>query len=178
MRDRLLNAPWWVLSLVSGASFGLLWTVWRRLVEGDSWSAALVQGTLLGIFFGAVMGPVTHRQNRGLREAAAHSPEGLSRRVRRAAFRGPVPADPAVRDAARRVVVAQLRPLDGQRWWGPLFFVFVAALGVALGLSDSPWWFVPVPFWIAAAWGHVLLRRHLHRRAALLNTAPEAGSGS
>ena len=176
MRDRLLNAPWWVLSLVSGASFAVVWAGWRLL--GDSWPAALAQGALLGIVFGAVMGPVTHRQNRGLREAAAQSPEGLSTRVRRAAFRGPVPADQAVRETARRVVVAQLRPLDRQRWWGPTFFVLVAVLGVALGLADSPWWFLPVPFWIAAACGHVLLRQHLHRRAAVLGRAPGAESGS
>ncbi|RBY76547.1 hypothetical protein DQ239_13440 [Blastococcus sp. TF02-09] len=168
MRERLLHAPAWVLGLLNGSLFGSFWAVWTHYGDGESWTASLVQGGLLGIFFGAVMGAVQHRQQRGVREVAERSPEGLSKRVRRAAFRGPVPPDPQVRAAAHGLAVAQWEQYDRQRRWAsPLFGL--GALGSALvALTDNAWWWLGVPAWALAAVGHPWMRTRLRRRAELL----------
>ena len=168
MRERMLNAPAWVLAVVNGTLFGVFWAGWTHYGEGDSWTASLVQGSLLGLFFGAVMGPVLHRQQRGVREAAARSPEGLSKRVRRAAWRGPAPQEPEVRAAARDVVLAQLAQYDKQRVRGPIFCAVLAVLSLYLAVVQSPWHWLGVLAWSAAAAGHLWVRSWLRRRADLL----------
>ncbi len=180
MRERLLNAPAWALGLVNGSLFGLFWTAFTRYGEGDSWTAALVQGGLMGLFFGAVMGRVQHRQQRGVRDVAARSPEGLSKRVRRAVLRGPAPEDPQVREAAHGLAVAQLAQYERQRRWASPFFGLMAVLTAFLAVTDSPWWWLAVGAWTAAAVGHPWLRRRLRRRAALLRAhpGPEAEVGT
>lgn len=172
MRERLLHAPAWVLGLLNGSLFGLFWTAFTRYSDGDSWTSALVQGALMGLFFGAVMGRLQHRQQQGVRDVAGRSPEGLSRRVRRAAVRGPVPAEPAVREAARGLALAQLVQLDRQRRWAPTFFVLVGLLSAYLAMTDSPWWWLAVVAWAVAAVGHPWLRSRLRRRTALLSDVP------
>ncbi|SOD95102.1 hypothetical protein [Blastococcus haudaquaticus] len=174
MRERLLRAPAWVLALVAGTSFAVLWALITR-VQGESWTAAIVTGAVLGVFFGGVMGPIQHRQNRGLREVAARSPEGLSKRVRRAAWRGPVPDDVDVRQAAHDVVLAQSAQLERQRIWGPALFLLMAALGIYLAVADDPWWWLSVPVWITAAAAHRVVLLRLRRRAELLR--PDALRG-
>lgn len=168
MRERLLQAPAWVQALVNGTLFGVFWAGWNHFGEGDSWTAALVQGGIVGLVFGAIVGPVLHRQQRGVREAAARSPEGLSARVRRASWRGSVPQDPEVRAAARDLALANLAQYDKQRVWGPLFFAFVALLSLYLAISESPWYWLGVVAWSLAAAAHLLMRRRLRRRAELL----------
>lgn len=120
------------------------------------------------MLFGAVTGPVLHRQQRGVREAATRSPEGLSARVRRASWRGPVPQDPEVRAAARDLVLAQLAQYDKQRRWGPLAFGFFALLSLYLAITESPWFWLGVVGWTLAAAGHLWMRNRLRRRAELL----------
>lgn len=172
MRERLLHAPAWVLGLLNGSLFGLFWTAFTRYGEGESWTAALVQGGLLGLFFGAVMGRLQHRQQQGVRDVAARSPEGLSRRVRRAVLRGPAPEDPQVREAAHGLAVAHLAQYERQRRWAPPFFGLVAVLSAFLAVTDSPWWWFAVAAWAAAAAGHPWMVRHLRRRTALLGDDP------
>lgn len=172
MRERLLHAPVWVLGLVNGVLFGLFWTAWSRYGDGESWTSSLATGAVLGVVFGCVMGVVQHRQQRGVRDAAVHSPEGLSKRVRRAAFRGPVPEQPEVREAARVLALAQLAQYERQRRWAPTFFVFVALLSAALAVTNNPWWWGAVVAWIIASIGHPWAQRRLSRRAALLGAAP------
>jgi len=174
MRERMLHAPAWVLAVVSGTIFGLFWVLWMHYGEGDSWTASLVQGGLMGLVFGAIMGPVQHRQQRGVREVADGSPEGLSKRVRRAAFRGPVPAEPTVREAAHGLVLAQLAQLDRQRRWASPFFLLLAALGVFQAVIDNPLWWLAVVLWTAGAVAHPYLRSRLRRRADLLRLDPSA----
>jgi hypothetical protein len=168
MRERMLNAPVWVRALISGAMFGVLWVLYMRFVQGESWTVALAFGVLAGAFFGALFGPIQHRQLAGVRDAAARSPEGLSARVRRAASRGPVPAEPEIREAAHGLVVAQLRPLERQRIWGPAFFLLMAVLAVFEAVTQSPWWWLAVVFWISVAAGHRYALLRLRRRAELL----------
>ncbi|MGY2127991.1 hypothetical protein [Blastococcus sp. SYSU DS0617] len=168
MRERLLHAPAWVLGLVNGSLFGLVWAAFMRFGGGESWPTTLTYGGVAGAVFGGLRGRIQYRQQQGLRDVAARSPEGLSRRVRRAASRGPVPADPEVREAAHGLVLAQLAPLDRQRLWATPFFVLVALLSAFLAVTDSPWWWLAVVAWTVAAAGHPWKRARLRRRAELL----------
>ena len=139
MRERLLHAPAWVLGLLSGSLFGLLWAVWTHVAEDESWTSSLIQGGVMGVFFGAVMGVVQHRQQRGVREVAAHG-----------------------------LVLAQLAQLDRQRRWASAFFLLMAALGVVQAVTENPWWWLAVVAWTAGAVAHPYLRNWLRRRAELL----------
>jgi hypothetical protein len=168
MRERLLHAPAWVLGLVNGSLFGLIWVLVTRFGDGESWSTAVAYGGIAGVVFGALMGRVQHRQQRGVREIAARSPEGLSRRVRRAALRGPVPEQPEVREAAHGLALAQLVQYERQRRWASPFFVLVALLSAYLAVTDNAWWWVAVVAWTVAAVGHPWMRSRLRRRAELL----------
>ena len=102
MRDRLLNAPTWVQSLLGGGLFGLLNTVTGRLIGGESWTEAAVGGAIGGVVFGAVMGPVLARQQQRARDAVGTRSAAELRRAGRVANRGPVPDDRELREAARR----------------------------------------------------------------------------
>ena len=168
MRERLLHAPVWALIVVFGVGFGVFWAVWSHFLQGQSWTRALVTAAIAGVLFGGMMGPVQHRQWRGAREVAARSPGGLSREVRRASWRGPVPSDPAVRQAAYDLLRAQLEPMERQRRWASPFFALMAALALYLALTDSAWWWWAVPAWTAMAVAHPFTRRMLRRRAARL----------
>ncbi|WP_324274872.1 hypothetical protein [Blastococcus brunescens] len=173
MRERLIHAPVWALAAVFGGFFGLSWAVWSRFLEGQSWTRALVTAAIAGVLFGAMMGPVTHRQWRGARELAARSPGGLSREVRRAGWRGPVPSDPVVRQAAHDLLRAQLEPMERQRRWASPFFALMAVLALYLALTDSAWWWWAVAAWTGMAVAHPFTRRRLRRRAVLLgDTGP------
>ena len=167
MREWMLKAPAWGLALVNGALFALFWAAWT-LLEGQSWTRAFTTAAIAGVFFGAMMGPVQHRQLRGAREVAARSPGGLPREVRRASWRGPVPSDPAVREAAHDLLRAQLEPIERQRRWAPPFFALLAALALFLALTDSAWWWLGVLGWAGVAVAHRYSLLRLRRRLTLL----------
>ncbi|MBN1094310.1 hypothetical protein JKP75_18190 [Blastococcus sp. TML/M2B] len=80
-----------------------------------------------------------------------------------------MPAEPAVRQAASGLIGAQLVHLDRQRRWAPAFFVLMGVLSAFLAITGSPWWWAAVPAWALAAAGHLWMRAHLRRRAALLS---------
>jgi hypothetical protein len=51
----MLNAPRWVLALVTGVPFGLWMALSTRFLQDGSWTEALVTGGVAGVFFGATM---------------------------------------------------------------------------------------------------------------------------
>ncbi len=176
MRDRLLNAPTWVVCLVAGLGFAVTNVITRLLFLGDPWTEAVVVGGLTGVAFGAVMGPVLVRQQRRARDAAGTASGAALRRATRTAHRGAVPDDPELREAARRLALHQRGELLRQRRWGlPVFLALVAlAAWVALGGDAVYWWFA-AGFLILATWAYAFLPRRLARRAALLAAPDGAG---
>jgi hypothetical protein len=171
VRTWLLTAPWWALSLVTGAFYSVGTTVAGRLRGDESWTEAVVSGVLGGVVFGAVMGPLAARMNRRFREAAGDVPRDQLQRIARLARRGPVPEDPQVRRAAHRVALQQRDQLLGQRRWAlPLLGLVTAfLLWAALrdGGADPFSWFVIV-FLLVLIAAHLLMARRLARRAELL----------
>jgi hypothetical protein len=168
MLERLLLAPAWVLAVVYGVAFGVGQGVVQYLQDAN-WTASLTAGGVTGLVFGAVAGPGQYRQNGGWRQAAHLSPEGLSRRVRRAVRSGPAPEDPAIRQAVHAVVAAKLHQAEGwRRIYSAVLCALLAAVGLVLVVVDGPWWWLGVAAVLGlAAWTEIHLRR-LRRRDAVL----------
>src|SRR3712207_9586473 len=79
------------------------------------------------------------------------SPRAVAKRVRRAAARGPVPADPDEREAAHELALDHLRDFDRQRYWAPALFVLLAAVWAGVALNGPAWVWVFVPLLLVAA---------------------------
>jgi hypothetical protein len=145
MRERLQNAPWWVMSLISGGFFGACMTVSNYLQHPGNWTKAIVIGLSEGVFFGAFMGPLQVRQRRKRVAAIGNIPARDLRVAGRAVMRGPVPADPKIRQTAEWLATKQLNETERYRWIGLIMFVFLTVGNVSLALTTSPWW------WLGAA---------------------------
>ncbi len=167
LRQRLLSAPRWVVGLISGLPFGTFMGVTSGLRHGR-WTQALIEGVLAGAFYGAVMGVVMHRRYGRYREALGSVPQSDVRRAAREARRGRVPDDPEARRAAYRLLNVQLGELRRQRRWAPAFLALMVVGSVFMAVTQTPWWWCAVPFWLAVLAVHLLLPRRLDRRLQLL----------
>lgn len=139
VRAYLIDAPWWVLSLIQGVWFGVAMGVVNYADGSDGWASAVVTGVTSGVLFGAFMGPITARQQRRQRAAAGDLPTQDLVVAYRAAWRGPVPRDPRIRSAALRTAARLLKIARRQRAPRTIMFAALAAVSVALA-SDSWWW--------------------------------------
>ncbi|WP_028921396.1 hypothetical protein [Pseudonocardia acaciae] len=177
MRWYLMNAPAWVLSVITGLAFGLLMTIAFALLSSAIWNTPatsltfdIVAGAIGGLIFGAVMGPFAAMRYRHVRSVLGPlSAEDLAV-VLRAVARGPVPADPELRQAAGRLARLKLDDLRRNRVWTTLIFVLFLLLEVREAVVTSPW------FWLAAVlfayfillqlWLPRRLRRRIERLGA------------
>lgn len=168
MRAWLLKAPWWALALVMGTYFGTFMALWTRFFQGAPWPVALGAGVLGGLFFGLVMGPFLARRNRRLREALGEA--GVARRAQvvRAAWRGPMPEDPELREAARRVALDQREQTLGERRWAVPVLVLFAIGEAAAAVWLTPWFWLAVALFVGAAASAMIMPNRLARRAELL----------
>lgn len=164
----LLNAPRWVLGLVSGLLFGVLMAVFVA-VRGAGWGEVLFMAVFGGLFFGAFMGPVTFRQNQRVRSAVAGLSPAAQRAAVRATLRGPVPAEAQVRAAASRLVMQQTAQVKRLRRWPLLLYTGFSLLSGWLALTDSGWWSLGVGYWAVMLAGQVWFMRRLRRRAEMLD---------
>jgi hypothetical protein len=170
MREWLTAQPRWVLSLVMGLSFAVLMTLQGPL-RGNSWGEAALTGVISGALFGPLMGPYLHRLYRRQTDAVGALDPGTQRAAARAIRRGPVPMDPQVRAAAVRVIDYQLAEMRRRRWLSVVGFVLFMVLSTTLAITQSPWWWLAVAFWVAMAGMALVLPRRLQRRRAQLETS-------
>jgi MFS family permease len=172
VREHLLRAPWWVHSLMSGVPFGVVMALLERLRDDEPWGAAVSGGVPGGVLFGAVMGPFLQRQ--AARTLAATGPMApwIRRAATRAAWRGPVPADPEVRAAALRVVDHQLAEWQRRRTFLVGTYAFFTGLCVVLALTSSAWWWLAALGFGGMLGVSVLMPGWLRRRRTLLQAAP------
>lgn len=151
MRWYLMNAPAWVLSVITGLSFGILMAIGFALLSsaiGDTQATSLtfsiVAGAIGGLIFGAAMGPFAAMRHRHMRSVLGPlSAEDLAV-VLRAVARGPVPADPELRQAAGRLARLKLDDLRRNRIWTTLIFVLFGLLEAYEAVVTSAW------FWLGA----------------------------
>ncbi len=174
MRNYLLDAPSWLSGLIAGLLYGVLFGLAVRVVADESWTSALVAGAVTAPAFGILMGLVSRRTKRLL---APVDGDGLDRNQRgvalRAAQRGQVPSDPAVRAAA--VVFARRQLAQSEARWvrvtlvvGSVFLVLSAVLNLLDG--DGRWWGAVLPLCGVAVFVFVLAQpRRLRRRIAALS---------
>jgi Flp pilus assembly protein TadB len=167
LRDRLLTAPRWVVGLAAGVPFGAFMGLYEGLRHGH-WGDALIAGVIAGAVYGAIYGVFMHRRFGRYREAIGGVPQRDVRRAAREARKGRVPQDPEARRSAYRLLDVQLGELRRQRRWAPVFFVLILTLSVFLALTQTPWWWVIVPFWLAMLVMHLVLPRRMGRRLELL----------
>lgn len=130
----------------------------------------------------AVGGLLIALVNEELNSTLAAAVSGLSRSQRRAAAkaasRGPIPQDPAVRVSARRIAEAQLEGMRSPRSWLTTIATLVLLLGaihVALAISDGhadSQSFVVLPALAGVIIGQWFVARRSRRRIAELADPP------
>jgi Flp pilus assembly protein TadB len=165
----------WVLGAVYGVVFATAMTITFALLWADgggpAWPPALVGGSVGGLVFGGLMGPLAARrlrQHQGVVETLSRDER---RRAARAAWRGPVPTDPVVRSTATRMLAQNREEMARIRWWvvGGFGAFLVLAVGLAL-TSGTGWWGPAAVFatllalWLA--WSGYLRRRETRLLAA------------
>jgi hypothetical protein len=177
VRAYLLSAPRWVLALVQGVFFGAGMTVFSLVTTDRHWVGAVAGGAVGGVLFGAVMAPIAHRQNRGVREASGLTAADQQRAAVRASMRGPIPLEPDIREAAHRIALQQRRELLSKRTFSVVTFAAITTLNVFLAITASPWWWLTVLFFVSlSSWQLWWLPRHLARRADRLRPGDPAQS--
>jgi hypothetical protein len=173
MRIDLADAPRWVAGVVTGIPFGAAMGVYTKIDGPTSWTAAIVGGLITGVAFGTGMALWLDRQRRELRAAAGDLPAGKLMAARRAAHRGPVPIDPEIRAAARRIATRQLDRFLRTRKLFIAVMALAVVVGVGMALTGSPWRLL-----YALGAGALLIDQRywpqrLRRRIALLSEATD-----
>ena len=172
VRTWLLTAPRWVHRVVSGGLFAVFMTVFFGVQDDSSWVTALIGGVVSGVVFGLIMGSWSHRTARGTHAVIGALTPGERRRAARASWRGPVPAEPAVRDAAVRMIDHQLTLYLPLRALTLVVGVLMLALYVAVALTSSPWWWAVAALWAGMITLSLLAPRRLRQRRDQLTGAP------
>lgn len=171
--DCYLRAPWWVRGCIDALLLMGALTLALRVVRHD-WHAALRFAVPFGVVCSAVASWRDRSTQRSWLAAAEPIPSGSERVVLRAASRGPVPADPEVRQAACRLAAARLRETEEEQ---PLLLIILGTVGLILVLlylngaapPGLPLVLAP-PLVLGASVGTLLLApRRLRRRVRLLS---------
>jgi hypothetical protein len=142
-----LTAPRWVIALLAWVPSTVLFLLLFRIVDGDSWTRAMIFGAIGGVVLAApvVLGLTLRR--RMLRDAAGESTTETWVAAARTASRGPVPADPETRSMALRIANRQLAQFQRFRLIFiicPAFFVAAAIIGFATGSGWGAVWHLVV----------------------------------
>ncbi len=140
MWPRIVLMPWWARALAAAGGYALVVALsWcEHGLAGDpqqSWSFTLTSHVANVVIFGLVVAAFTSAAH----SAYAYALAGLDSAHRSAAinasFRGPVPVDASVRDAAIRIA---WRRLQSARSWRVLLGLLVLFEGLALALGKWP----------------------------------------
>ncbi len=175
MRSRLVAAPWWVLSLITGTFFGIFMAVFTRVSDPEAYGGAagfIISAIVAGLVFGLAMGPILARTNDRARAAADVDDPHEMVEVARAAGRGPVPTDPRRRAAARNLAAYRLDELRRKRNLNLTFFGLASLAYLAMAIFSSPWWWLAVLMFTGFLIYTLILPGRLERRISLLSDQP------
>jgi Flp pilus assembly protein TadB len=172
MRTYLADPPRWVLGVVTGVLFGVATGVYFKMYA-PTWTAAILRGLGVAAVFGATMAFSLYRERRDMRAVVGELPANKFKAAYRAAERGPVPTDPEIRAAARRIATQELaRHLRG-RTFVIVGSAFALVASVGLAVIGSPWQLLYAPVvgvLLVVQW---YWSQRLRRRIALLSEATE-----
>jgi Na+/melibiose symporter-like transporter len=176
--ERLRNGPWWVLAIFAGAMFlvGQIPVV-VLVAEGRSPLVGALVALICSVFFGAFFGIVMARLRRRF-APLLEGPDGgqltpaQRKALGRAALRGPLPVDPAQRQAAARLARVNLDLLRGQRWYAVPVFLVMTVLSAYLAATDSPWYALATALFAGAFAYWLWAYRQVRRRLPLLEAPP------
>jgi hypothetical protein len=172
VREKLQKAPWWVWSLIDGVYFGTFITIFNHFQQSSSWTSAMRSGLIVGVVFGAVVGPISARQRRKFL-ALVGTLSAHDRRIAvRAVTRGPAPLNRDVREAAARLATYRLKELS--RTFAPTFVMFLL-LAVFCGLftfirPSASWMWIPAACFAVLAPSYLAWPRYLQRRVQILES--------
>ena len=158
------------LAVVMGALICPFLVLLFRLGGERSWATASIMGVGVTVVCGPVLSYFIDREMR--RWLAASGPLTVDDRVlvERAARRGPVPRDNALREAALRVAEDRLVVLRQTRSRAPATSVVLLLTTVFCAIAQSPWWWIAVGACAAILVLVLLAPAHVQRRAELLRT--------
>ncbi len=168
MRQRWLDAPWWVWSLISGAFFAVGIGVFTD-IQHHQWLTGGVAGLVAGALFGGVMGPRTATTNREASRALAPVPPAIRKRAGRLAYTGPVPENEELRQAALYIAGYQLDRRRRTPWYAIFFFALFTVVYVVKAMDGSPGWWAAAAFFTAMLVARFVFRRRFTQRVALLS---------
>ena len=170
MNAWLMRASWPKLSAFMGALIFPFFVLLFRLRGDESRTAAIIMGVGVVLICGPVIGYVTAHQMRASMAASGPLAENDRIAVERAARRGPVPKDGALREAALRVTENRLVTLRQTRARAlTLVLVLVLVTGF-FAIARSPWWWTSVVACAALLALVVVTPARLRRRADLLRS--------
>lgn len=165
----LLRASWWTQALAMGAAFAAAWVITGLLVDGEPHFTPTLSG---GLVCAALAYPQIARQHRRLRAAAEPVPLGREKEAIRAAFRGPVPVESAIRSAAVRVMRQRQQELARANGRARIAVPVIILSNIVLAASVGWWLLVPAAV-VAGVGLHqiLLLPRRIDRRLSLLRSS-------
>lgn len=112
------------------------------------------------------------RQRRKRVAAIGNLPIADLRVANRAATRGPVPADPHIRQAAEWLATNQLNESSRHRWLSLIGIVFVIVGIVDAALTSSAWWWLGAAAMLSLCAWFLVWRIQLKRRIEMLKHDP------
>lgn len=162
-------SPWWVQGLAYGLFFGVGMTIFSAVQDGGTWLFAAVGGAVGGVLFGLVMGLTMSRINRRMLAGLDGLTPSEAKTVLRASSRGPAPADPRLREAARALV--QRRRLEALRTRRRSIVTFAIGLVlyVVLALTQTWWWWLAAVLFLGFLTLTLVAPARLDRRLAALD---------
>lgn len=169
MRERLNTMPTWALLLVTWLFWAVVTFVMGVVADRDLlWTFVFAVG--IGLITAAALTFGIKSRLRWENRALGDASKDVRRQALRAAWKGPVPADPEVRAAAIEVAQEQLRQMRRTR----LILVVAVTVGlvatIASAITGSPWRMLyTLPYVVLFAAAFVLTPRRLRHRLALLS---------
>jgi hypothetical protein len=164
----LLRARWWQFAALSAALLAPVFVLLQRFLGHERWVPAAIVGSVTAAVCGPILALMLTGRWRDMMAAAGPLAEEDRASVERAARRGPVPADPQLREAARRLAEDRLLTLRRTRTRALVTMSVFVVLTAASAVLRSPWWWIAVGVCVGMLAVGLTVPARVERRAALL----------
>lgn len=166
----MIRAPRWQLAVLMGLLITPFFVLLFHSGRDTTWTAAVLIGLLTAALCAPVLGFVVARQVRDGVAAGGPLTDVDRAAADRAARRGSVPEDDALRLAALRIAEDRLALMDTGRVRAQVSGAAFLLLSVVLAVLSSPWWWTAAVFWAALLVVSLVAPGRLRRRVDLLRS--------